>query len=191
MGKRGFVATPRARMAKIFNPFHTSRQVNVLTRRIDNLYKELEALDRKIETNKQCHNFKTAEKLEIERSRKRAKISALKKKRAELEAGQIVKIAHKTGSNIALEGLAWVGSQSGTWERSIKQQKIADLAHSNGIEVKKVSAKNTSQEYPKCGGKVTHNSKTRKATCKECHKQLDRDVLASRNIAEKGRQKRK
>lgn len=190
--KEGFVATSKiANGEKYSTPFHTSRQVNVLTKRIDNLYKELKALDRKIEVSKQYRHFRTAEKLEIERSRKRDKISAPKEKRAELEANQIVEIAHETGSGIALEDLTWVGGKSGTWERSLKQRKITDLARSNGIEVKKVSAKNTSQECPNCGGKVTHNTKTRKTTCRECQKRLDRDVLASRNIAERGRQKRK
>jgi hypothetical protein len=165
-------------------PYFSTKNINVLTKRIKNLFEEINRLDRKIEINERCNHPEKVEVLKEERRRKRNKISILKEQRASLQANTIVKIADENKSNIVLEELSWV-DKGGTWERAIVHEKIENLAKANGIEVSKVSARDTSNNCPKCDKKVSHNSKTRKTTCKNCNKKLDRDVLASRNIAKR------
>ena len=165
-------------------PFFSTKNVNVLTKRIENLFEEIKRIDNKIEINERCNHPEKVEVLEEERRRKRNKISILKDQRASLQANTIVKIADANKSNIVLEELNWV-DKGGTWERAIVHEKIENLAKANGIEVSKVSARDTSNNCPKCNRKVSHNSKTRMTTCKKCNKKLDRDVLASRNIAKR------
>lgn len=170
-------------------PFFSTKNVNVLTKRIDGLFKEIDRLDKKIKLNEKCNHPEKVEVLEEERRRKRNKISILKEQRASLQANTIVKIANDNKSNIVLEYLNWSGNKSGKWERAIVHEKIENLAKANGIKVSKVSARDTSNNCPKCDKKVSHNSKTRMTTCKNCNKKLDRDVLASRNIAKRKNKK--
>ena len=166
-------------------PFFATKNINVLTKRIDGLFEEIKRIDKKIKINEKCNHPEKVEVLQEERQRKRKKISILKEQRASLQANTIVKIAGENESNIVLEYLNWSGNKSGKWERAVIHEKIENLAKANGIEVSKVSAKDTSNNCPKCNKKVSHNSKTRETTCKNCNKKLDRDVLASRNIAKR------
>lgn len=165
-------------------PFYATKDVNVLTKRIDGLFREIERIDNKIKINKKCNHLEKVEILKVERQRKRNKISVLKEKKTELQARAVVKIADRTKSAIVIERLNW-SDKSGKWERSIIQEKTKNLAKANGIEVFEINPRDTSKRCWKCGEKITYNNKTRQTKCKKCEIKVDRDVLASRNIAKK------
>ena len=165
-------------------PFYATKDVNVLTKRIDGLFREIERIDNKIAINERCNHPEKVEILRVERKRKRNKISKLKEKRAELQARAVVKIADRTKSAIVIERLNW-SDKSGKWERSIIQEKTKNLAKANGIEVFEINPRDTSKKCWKCGEKISYNSKTRQTKCKKCETKVDRDVLASRNIVKK------
>lgn len=165
-------------------PFYATKDVNVLTKRIDGLFKEIKRIDNKIAINERCNHPEKVEILKVERQRKRNKISKLKDKRAELQARAVVKIADRTKSAIVIEELNW-SDKSGKWERSIIQEKTKNLAKANGVEVFEINPKDTSKKCWKCDKKISYNSKTRQTKCKRCETKVDRDVLASRNIVKK------
>jgi hypothetical protein len=165
-------------------PFYATKDVNVLTKRIDGLFKEIKRIDNKIAINERCNHPEKVEILKVDRQRKRNKISKLKDKRAELQARAVVKIADRTKSAIVIEELNW-SDKSGKWERSIIQEKTKNLAKANGVEVFEINPKDTSKKCWKCDKKISYNSKTRQIKCKRCETKVDRDVLASRNIVKK------
>ena len=86
-------------------------------------------------------------------------------------------------TEVALENLSWLDSQSGRWPHAEIQSRIESTAKRYGLKVVKVNAKDTSKTCSRCGGKTSNNSKTRVGVCAACGFSLDRDVSASREIA--------
>lgn len=127
-------------------------------------------------------NVPKSETLYTEYLRVRSKISRLKNERVLRVANQIMSIAQQYNASIILENLSWTPHSK--WEHSIQQEAIQSKATRVGIRVKKVSPKNTSQSCPTCKNRITHSA--RATRCIQCQKTLNRDVLASRNIALKG-----
>lgn len=129
--------------------------------------------------------------------------SSLLRKEAKFKAGKALilgdEIANQVGADVtkkllkhnlnvlAVEDLRWVsGVKYGSrWTHSKVQAKIEHSLSRGGISVKKVSAKNTSQECHLCGSVVVHNSKTRIAKCFDCKEKFDRDFNAAMNIVRK------
>ena len=82
---------------------------------------------------------------------------------------------------IALEDLRWLRNTGRTWDHSLTQANVQSQAQRTGIHVRKVSARNTSVACPMCGQNTT--PRQRRRVCNNCKTRLNRDVLASRNIA--------
>ena len=74
-----------------------------------------------------------------------------------------------------------------SWSYFELQRQIQYKANWNGIPVQFVDPKRTSQLCPICGGKLQEDRfHRRKLLCINCKKSMDRDVIASMNIAYKG-----
>ena len=82
-----------------------------------------------------------------------------------------------------VEKLSWVqGKEYGSkWNHSRQQETITHALSRNGVRVKKVSPKNSSQLCYSCGSKLTHSKRV--ARCLVCQSNLDRDFNAALNIA--------
>ena len=124
-----------------------------------------------------------ADVLRTEAKRVSAKATRIKHEISQCIASQVVEIADRNDSHIALENLSWLDSQGGRWPHAEIQSRIENTAKRYGLKVVKVSAKDTSKTCSHCGGKVSNNSRTRVGTCTTCGFSLDRDVSASREIA--------
>ena len=169
-----------------------SRRIERIGRVVDNLYREKKAIYAKCDrcapytmqvesVTKDVRRRKTMEHLS-------AKITRLKMERARLIAKSIVHIAltHQC-SEIHVENLSWLGSKGGRWEHSLIQQCIAQAAELRGITVVKVNPAYTSRKHPItnemgtwCGRDVVFDGE-----------RLDRDHIASINIAKRGKKARK
>lgn len=104
-------------------------------------------------------------------------------------------IAQQVGAEIAtritkhslntlnVENLSWVHGQAygSKWNHSRQQKAIDHALLRNGVRIKKVSPKNSSQLCHACGTKLVHVQ--RKARCAGCQTSLDRDFNAALNIA--------
>lgn len=159
-------------------PILPSKTINKITSKIRQLKLHSASIYRLETLNKDRHPEK-AEIQRIERLRIRSKISRLKQERNHHIAAQIVDVARTYNVNIACENLSWVPNSK--WDQSRAQDAIGHKARTHGVRVKKVNAKNTSNACPKCGSEVKHHART--TFCKQCRKSLNRDILASRNIA--------
>ncbi len=160
-------------------PIVPNKQVNLLSQKIEKLGNLSQSLWVKEELNKRKGHTKKYEVLRVERLRVRSKISRLKQERVHRVSTNIVNIAHKYNATILLENLSWVPASK--WEQSLQQTAIEEKATRRSIKVRKVNPKNTSQTCTERQSKVTHSG--RNAKCSSCSKELDRDVLGSRNIA--------
>jgi len=140
------------------------------------LYEKLDLCERH---NRTDH----ADVLRTEAKRVSAKATRIKHEISQCIASQVVSIAQKNDSHIAVENLSWLDSQGGRWPHAEIQSRIENTAKRYGLKVVKVSAKNTSRTCSRCGGRVSNNSKTRVGTCTVCGFELNRDVSASREIA--------
>ena len=110
----------------------------------------------------------------------KAKITNTKDYQAKLLSSEIVKLAlEKKCKTIHIENLSWLNSQGGQWNHSQIHSKIIEKATMYGIEVKKVSAFNTSKEHPITKEVGTIQGRTVEFTTGK----IDRDLLASINIA--------
>ena len=177
-----FVGTAIDTNGEYTPPFLPERKVNFLTSKIDKLLIHKQNLWVKQELNKERGHQDKSETLYTEYLRVRSKISRLKNERVLRVANQIMSIAQQYNASIILENLSWTPHSK--WEHSIQQEAIQSKATRVGIRVKKVSPKNTSQSCPTCKNRITHSA--RATRCIQCQKTLNRDVLASRNIALKG-----
>lgn len=73
------------------------------------------------------------------------------------------------------------------WQFYELQRQIQYKASWEGIPVRFVDPKRTSKQCPICGNKVQEDMQnSRKLWCNNCRKSMDRDVVASLNIAYKG-----
>ena len=108
------------------------------------------------------------------------KITNTKDYQAKLLSSEIVKLAlEQKCKTIHIEDLSWLNSQGGKWNHSQIHSKIIEKASMYGIEVKKVSAFNTSKEHPITKEVGIIQDRTVKFTTGK----IDRDLLASINIA--------
>ena len=113
----------------------------------------------------------------------------------------IVQRAVETKSMIVLEDLKGIrklyrkgNGQGNKYRRKLNswsfyelQRQITYKAEWEGIPVQFVDPKRTSQLCPICGGKLQEDRfHRRKLLCINCKKSMDRDVIASMNIAYKG-----
>ena len=124
-----------------------------------------------------------AQILRTEAKRVSAKATKIKHEISQCIASQVVSIAQKNDSHIAVENLSWLDAKGGRWPHAEIQSRIESTAKRYGLKVTKVSAKNTSRTCSHCGGKTRNNTVTRVGTCTVCGFSLNRDVSASREIA--------
>ena len=108
------------------------------------------------------------------------KIINTKDYQAKLLSSEIVKLALEQKCNtIHIENLSWLNSQGGKWNHSQIHSKIIEKAAMYGIEVKKVSAFNSSKEHP-----ITKEiGIVKDRTVEFTTGKIDRDLLAAINIA--------
>ena len=108
------------------------------------------------------------------------KITNTKDYQAKLLSSEIVKLALEQKCNtIHIENLSWLNSQGGKWNHSQIHSKIIEKAAMYGIEVKKVSAFNSSKEHP-----ITKEiGIVKDRTVEFTTGKIDRDLLAAINIA--------
>jgi len=108
------------------------------------------------------------------------KIINTKDYQAKLLSSEIVKLAlEQKCKTIHIEDLSWLNSQGGNWNLSQIHSKIIEKAAMYGIEVKKVSAFNTSKENP-----ITKEiGVTQDRTVEFTTGKIDRDLLAAINIS--------
>ena len=108
------------------------------------------------------------------------KITNTKDYQAKLLSSEIVKLAlEQKCKTIHIEDLSWLNSQGGKWNHSQIHSKIIEKAAMYGIEVKKVSAFNTSKEHPITKEVGIIKDRTVEFTTGK----IDRDLLAAINIA--------
>ena len=162
-------------------PYHASRKTNKLQEKIDKKYELANNLLNKSKLCEQSGHIKKSDVLLEERKRVLNKANRLKAAFAHSVSHDIVEIADRNNSTIVFENLSWLSHLGGKWNHSEIQKNTEISAQRNGLPVKKVSAKNTSQTCSQCGGKVTHYKRHNK--CIQCHKKINRDVSASRVIA--------
>ena len=108
------------------------------------------------------------------------KVTNTKDYQAKLLSNEIVQLAlEQKCKTIHIEDLSWLNSQGGKWNHSQIHSKIIEKATMYGIEVKKVSAFNTSKEHPITKEIGIVNGRTIEFTTGK----IDRDLLAAINIA--------
>lgn len=119
---------------------------------------------------------------------KRSKIARLGRALAQQSAAEITRKLKKHDTNIVnLENLKWVtgAKYGGRWNHSRQQEAIEHSLAREGIRVKKINPKNTSQECSQCGERIVHQPGKRLVVCPSCSLVLDRDLNAAINIAKK------
>lgn len=172
--------------SNIHYPFFANKKINQLTKQIDNLYDLFGKIVAKEEICIKCNQKRKADVLAHESKLILAKIQKLKHEQATQIAVNINQIANRYNAIIAFENLTWLEHKGGKWNHSEIQSKTEYLSKN---KVVKVSAAYTSQNCSYCfkhnniKNKVSHDSQTRKTKCNHCKQILDRDVNASRNIA--------
>ena len=108
------------------------------------------------------------------------KIINTKDYQAKLLSSEIVRLAlEQKCKTIHIEDLSWLNTQGGKWNHSQIHSKIIEKAAMYGIEMKKVSAFNTSKENPITKEIGVVQDRIVKFTTGK----IDRDLLAAINIA--------
>ena len=119
----------------------------------------------------------------------RENISNTKRYIAKLIASEVVSIAKGNDcKEIHLENLSWLKSKGGRWNHSEIQDFIAEFAELEGIKVIKIYAKHTSSAHPvknELGRKSGRNVRFSNGNV------IDRDILASINIAKRNKRNQK
>ena len=119
----------------------------------------------------------------------RMNMSNTKRTRAKQIAGEIVSIAKENDcKEIHVENLSWLESQGGRWNHSEVQDFITEFAELEGIKVIKIYAKHTSFAHPitnELGRKSGRNVRFSNGDV------IDRDLLASINIAKRNKRNQK
>src|SRR5699024_8623606 len=106
----------------------------------------------------------------------------LKKERTIAIANQRVAVALERKAAIVVESLRWLRAKGGKWNHAEIHSAIESRAAREGIPVKSINAKDTSQKCSDCGGKLTKYT-NRHVKCIKCTAVINRDVSASREIA--------
>lgn len=162
------------------SPYFANRRTNTYKNKISTLKELGNKLWLKENLNEaRGHSHKSAI-LRTERLRVRSKISRLKVEQSHALANRIIQITEHHNALINLENLNWVPNS--TWDQARQQEMIEDKARARAIRVRKINPKNTSNKCNRCGTTVKHS--TRAAHCTPCNKTTNRDILASRNIAQ-------
>ena len=119
----------------------------------------------------------------------RGNISHTKRYLAKLLASEVVSIAKENDcKEIHLENLSWLESRGGRWNHSEVQEFITEFAELEGIKVIKIYAKHTSSAHPvtgELGKKRNRNIQFQNGDM------MDRDLLASINIAKRNKKNKK
>ena len=119
----------------------------------------------------------------------RTNMSNTKRTQAKQIAGEIVSIAKENDcKEIHVENLSWLESQGGRWNHSEVQDFITEFAELEGIKVIKIYAKHTSFAHPitnELGRKSGRNVRFSNGDV------IDRDLLASINIAKRNKRNQK
>ena len=119
----------------------------------------------------------------------RGNISHTKRYLAKLLASEVVSIAKENDcKEIHLENLSWLESRGGRWNHSEVQEFITEFAELEGIKVVKIYAKHTSSAHPvtgELGKKRNRNIQFQNGDV------VDRDLLASINIAKRNKKNQK
>ena len=119
----------------------------------------------------------------------RGNISNTKRYIAKLIASEIVSIAKENDcKEIHVENLSWLESKGGRWNHSEVQDFITEFAELEGIKVIKIYAKHTSSAHPvtgEFGKKRNRNIQFQNGDV------IDRDLLASINIAKRNKRNQK
>ena len=119
----------------------------------------------------------------------RTNMSNTKRNQAKRVAGKIVSIAKENDcKEIHVENLSWLESQGGRWNHSEIQDFITEFAELEGIKVIKIYAKHTSSVHPvtgELGKKRNRNIHFPNGDV------MDRDLLASINIAKRNKRNQK
>lgn len=166
---------------KYSSPVMPTRTSNRISQKLNRLASHSKSLYMKEMFNKEKGHEQKSETLRVERLRVRSKMSRLKIEQSHRIATKIVQIAEQYNALIVLEYLSWV--PHGKWDHSRSQEAIEHKARIRGIRTRKISPRNTSKDCPRCGSKVKHSG--RATHCVKCVRVLDRDILASRNIAQR------
>ena len=119
----------------------------------------------------------------------RGNISHTKRYLTKLLASEVVSIAKENDcKEIHLENLSWLESRGGRWNHSEVQEFITEFAELEGIKVIKIYAKHTSSAHPvtgELGKKRNRNIQFQNGDM------MDRDLLASINIAKRNKKNKK
>ena len=174
-----------------------------LSRRIDEkLKRKLKDLERLLAKNKTLEdlinrdiNLFNSHLEEIRQNRAnqimelRGNISHTKRYIAKLIASEVVSIAKENDcKEIHVENLSWLESNGGRWNHSEIQDFITEFAELEGIKVVKIYAKHTSSAHPitgELGKKRNRNIQFQNGDV------IDRDLLASINIAKRNKKNQK
>ena len=174
-----------------------------LSRRIDEkLKRKLKDLERILAKNKTLEdlinrdiNLFNSHLEEIRQNRVnqimelRGNISHTKRYIAKLIASEVVSIAKENDcKEIHVENLSWLESKGGRWNHSEIQDFITEFAELEGIKVVKIYAKHTSSAHPitgELGKKRNRNIQFQNGDV------IDRDLLASINIAKRNKKNQK
>ena len=174
-----------------------------LSRRIDEkLKRKLKDLERLLAKNKTLEdlinrdiNLFNSHLEEIRQNRVnqilelRGNISHTKRYIAKLIASEVVSIAKENDcKEIHVENLSWLESNGGRWNHSEIQDFITEFAELEGIKVVKIYAKHTSSAHPitgELGKKRNRNIQFQNGDV------IDRDLLASINIAKRNEKNQK
>lgn len=119
----------------------------------------------------------------------RKNISNTKRYIAKLITSEIVSIAKENDcKEIHVENLSWLESKGGRWNHAEIQDFITEFAELEGIKVVKIYAKHTSSAHPitgEFGKKRNRNIQFQSGDV------IDRDLLASINIAKRNKRNQK
>ena len=119
----------------------------------------------------------------------RENISHTKRYLAKLLASEVISIAKENDcKEIHLENLSWLESKGGRWNHAEVQDFISEFAELEGIRVIKIYAKYTSSAHPvagELGKKRNRNIQFQNGDA------IDRDLLASINIAKRNKRNQK
>ena len=119
----------------------------------------------------------------------RENISHTKRYLAKLLASEVISIAKENDcKEIHVENLSWLESKGGRWNHAEVQDFISEFAELEGIKVVKIYAKYTSSTHPitgELGKKQNRNIQFKNGDI------IDRDLLASINIAKRNKRNQK
>ena len=119
----------------------------------------------------------------------RENISNTKRYIAKLIASEVVSVAKENDcKEIHVENLSWLESKGGRWNHAEVQDFITEFAELEGIKVVKIYAKYTSSTHPitgELGKKQNRNIQFKNGDI------IDRDLLASINIAKRNKRNQK